>query len=298
MSHPVVQEITVQVPTRESSPTMQRLLVPFVVLAGIAAIQLYLFPTATDRFFAWSLTPPESAMFMGAGYTGGVVLTVLSFGRRPWETTRIAALAVLVFVVAMTATTFLHLDPMHLTSDIASARVAAWLWVGVYVVVTPVLAVLFVREQRLAHAPPPAAIPLGTGLRTSLVAVGATMLVLGILLFVIPVRMDAVWPWPITALSGRALASWLLSIGTAAVWVAWEDDRRRSRPAAITVTIIGVLWIVAVLRDLDSFRWERPSAWVYVGFVAVLAAIGLWGSAAAAATEDSPAVPADRPSRR
>src|SRR5680860_409836 len=95
---------------------MAWLVVPFVVLAGLGAMQLYVFPDQTDRFFAWTLRPQPSATFMGAGYAAGVVLTVLSYRRQPCATTRIATYTIFVFVCAMLATTLLHLDRMHLHS--------------------------------------------------------------------------------------------------------------------------------------------------------------------------------------
>ena len=69
---------------RQTGTAMRRLAIPFTLLAGLGALQLYLFPQDTDRFFSWTLRPQLSAMFMGAGFAAGVVLTVLSFRRQPW----------------------------------------------------------------------------------------------------------------------------------------------------------------------------------------------------------------------
>ncbi|MDH3462479.1 MAG: hypothetical protein OEM32_02490, partial [Acidimicrobiia bacterium] len=73
---------------RSTSPAMRRLVIPFTILAGLGALQLYVFPNDTDRFFAWTLLPELSSSFMGAGFAAGVVMTVLSFRRQPWAITR------------------------------------------------------------------------------------------------------------------------------------------------------------------------------------------------------------------
>jgi len=264
-------------PTRQNTPAVRRLLVPFVVLAGLGAIQLYLFPADTDRLFAWTLGPEPSATFMGAGFAAGVVLTVLSYRRQPWAVTRTATLAVFVFAAVMTLATFLHLDRMHFSAEPATARIAAWLWVIVYVVVAPLLAILILVQRRQPGVDPPRITQLPVVLRRLLFAQGGVMLVVGVALFVAPAAMEKVWPWEITPLAARALAAWIIAIGWAGLQVAWENDTVRVRPAAVTYALLGVLWLLAAVRGASFIRWERPSTWLYVAFVTGAAAIGVWG---------------------
>jgi hypothetical protein len=252
---------------------MRMMIVPFVVLAGMGALDLYLLPQHTDRYFAWTLRPQASAMFMGAGYAAGVVMTVLSFRRQPWAVTRIATYSIFVFVVMMSWATLLHLDRMHFHSGPTSARAAAWLWIVVYIVVPVALAVLIVHEVREPGGDPPRRAPLAAGLRVVLGVQGAVMVGFGVALFAWPTQMDRVWPWPLTALSGRALASWLLAIGCAGVEAVFENDLPRLRPAFITYTVLGVLWLLALVRAGDEVRWGSASAWVYgAGLLSVSAA--------------------------
>lgn len=262
---------------RRTDRAMRALVVPFVVLAGLGAVQLYLFPNDTDRFFAWTLAPPLSATFMGAGFAAGVVLSFLSFKPQPWVVTRTAAVVICTFVFMMTIATFLHLDKMHLQSDHLTARVAAWLWVVVYVVVPPALAIPLVRQWRHQGADPPRFDPMPTALRYALATQGTLMAALGMTVFVAPVELDEIWPWQLTALAGRALAAWLISIGVAGVWAAYEKDLTRTRPAAITFTIAGALWLLGAARGSNDMRWERPSAWVYLVMAAVSIGLGAWG---------------------
>ncbi len=262
---------------RQNLPVTQLLIGPFVVLAGAGAIVLFLLPGATDRFFAWTLTPEPSAMFMGAGYAAGVVLSLLSFRRHPWAVTRTAALTILVFVVTMLATTLLHLERMHFESEVATARAAAWIWLVVYVVITPALLAVIIRQERLPGADPVRSRTMPRSLRLALLVFGVGLIVVGAALFAVPASMDAVWPWPITALAGRALSAWVLAIGFAALWVNFEHDLDRTRPAAITFAILGVLWLVTAIRGSGDVRWQRPSAWLYVGGAVFAVVVGLWG---------------------
>lgn len=266
------------VPTvRENTPAMRRLLVPFVVLAGLGAIQLYLFPNDTDRFFAWTLQPVPSAMFMGAGYAAGVLLSVLSFRPQPWVVTRTATVTIFVFTAVMTAATFLHLENLHLDTGPATARIAAWLWVAVYVAVTPLLGVLIVLQMSGPGSDPPRTAPLPAGLRIALAVLGVAMLAVGVTVFAAPATVAGAWPWPITRLAGRALAAWIIAIGWAGIQVVYENDVPRVRPAAATFAVLGVLWPIGALRGAGDMRWESPSAWIYLAFTVSAAGLGVWG---------------------
>ncbi len=230
---------------RENVAGVRALLVPFVVLASLGAIQLYLFPNDTDRFFAWTLRPSLSAMFMGAGYAAGVLLTILSYRRRAWAVTRTATLTIFVFTLFMLVATFLHIDKMHLGADVLTARLAAWLWVLVYVTVTPALLVIIVVQGRQPGVDPPRSRPLPRGLRAVLGVTGVALLTVGLVMFASPTSAAEFWPWEVTPLAARALASWLVAIGWAGLQAVYENDAERTRPAAATFTVIGALWILA-----------------------------------------------------
>lgn len=262
---------------RHNLPLTRGLVVPFVVLAGAGAVSLYGFPGRTDELFAWTLAPPPSALFMGAGYAAGVVLTVQSYRNQPWVVTRTATFTIFAFVAVMTGATFLHLDKFHFTAGPITARFAAWAWLLVYVVITPVLLVVIVRQQRLGGVDPPRTDRLPNSLRVALGIQCLALLAIGVALATAPEAMDAVWPWQITALAGRALASWLIAIGVASGWAMIENDVRRTRPAAVTFMVLGGLWLTAALRGSADMRWERVSSWAYVAIAALAIGLGAWG---------------------
>lgn len=262
------------VPLKENSPLLRRLLIPFLVLAGLGALQLYILPDQTDRFFAWTLRPAPSATFMGAGFAAGLVLTWLSYRRQPWAVTRIATISILVFVLAMLVATLLHLDRMHLDSEVASARFAAWLWIVVYVLVGPLLLYVLFRQRRALGADPVRTRPLPGWLATSLTIEGLVLLFVGAALFLAPTAMNEVWPWEITPLAARALGAWILAIAVAALQARVENDLVRARPAAATFAVLAVLLLLAIIRHSSDFRWDAAGAYVYVVVVVVSGVLG------------------------
>jgi hypothetical protein len=283
------------------SRQMQWMIVPFVVLSGTAAVQLWVFPGETDRFFSWTLRPPLSAMIMGGGYAAGFVLSLLSYRRVPWAVTRLATYTILLFVTVMSAATLLHLDRMHFDSEVATAQFAAWLWLVVYIVVPPLLAAMAVWEHRRPGVDPPREAPLGRGLRKALAVQGAVMLTSAVALFVFPLSMARVWPWPITPLSARAIAAWFVAIGFAGVWAVVENDLERLRPAAITYAVLGILWLVSVGRGADDVLWGRLSAWVFIAWVAcitVTGIVGWWRCTEHRAARANPVLDDPAPARR
>lgn len=104
---------------------------------------------------------------------------------------------------------------------------------------------------------------------------------LGAALFVSPGTVDAVWPWALTPLTGRAVGAWLLGLGVAAGHMALGNDLRRIRGGLAAYAVLSVLQLVALGRYPDAVDWAGASAWVYVAFLAGLAAAGLAGTASA-----------------
>ena len=86
------------------------------------------------------------------------------------------------------------------------------------------------------------------------------MLGLGLAMFVAPDATLPAWPWPLTTLTARAIAAWLIGLGLAAAHAAWENDWDRVAVAPYTYLVLGGLELLAVLRYPDSMQWTRPAA--------------------------------------
>jgi hypothetical protein len=278
--------------TRTVIPGVRLLLYVFWANTIAASILLYGLPEETDTLFAWTIEPPLSAAFLGAGYAGGFVLVLLTVRERTWANARIAFLTIFEFATLTLIVTLVHLDKFHLDASEASAQISAWLWLGVYIVVPPWMAILIYLNSRAPGQDPPTVLPIPPWLRGLLAIEGTAMVATGIALMVDPLWVGDAWPWQLTPLTGRAIAAWLLALGIAAFQAIWERDMMRLRAATLTYVIFGVLQYLAMLRFNDDVRWEEAGTWVYVAFLAGLIFIGIYGRLATTRSETSAAATA------
>jgi hypothetical protein len=263
-------------PPAPVAPAMRRLLWVAAALVFLAGIQLFVFPLRTDRYFAWTIDSPMTAVFLGASYWSAIGLEAGAARARLWGEARIAVPAVLIFTTLTLVVTLVHLERFHLDGDFdLGTRTVTWLWIGVYVAV-PVLTVLaWLAQRRTSTAvPPPSGLPLAV--QVVLVALATVLLAMGAALLFAPGWADAAWPWPLTPLTGRAVGAWLVGLGTAAGHAVLIDDRASLRPLAITGVAFGALQAVALIRHGDELVWGRPPAAIYVAMLVGLTAVSVW----------------------
>jgi len=235
----------------------------FVLIAGA---QLFVFSGRTEELFAWTISPPLTAAFLGACYWAAGVLVLTAVRRDEWARVRIAVPAVLLFAVLTLGVTIVHFDRFDLDSFFG------WAWLVVYVAVPPLSVLVWALQMRTPGGDPPRRWPLPRALRLVLALQAVVLLVAGIALLVLA---NDWWPWTLTPLTSRAIGAWLVSIAAIAAHVLVEDDLRRVDAAFAAYAALGVLELIAVARYADTLDW--PGAWAYVGFVASIAATGLWG---------------------
>lgn len=264
---------------------MRVLLGAFAVLTALATGALFVLAENTSETFAWTIQPPLTAAFIGAGYAAGFVLVVLSLRDPVWAHSRVPVLTIFAFVVLTLVATLLHIDRMHFDDDFGElgllARAAAWFWLAVYVVVPVAMAVLLVRQERVPGDDPLPRHPVPVPLRIALALESAVLLVVGALIYVRPTTATSVWPWPMPPFTARVVAAWLLAFGLATALAAVSGDLRRLRTAAIAYTVFGLLVLVAVTRFPDPLDWGRPAAWVFVGMAVCVVLTGAAGWRAA-----------------
>jgi hypothetical protein len=80
-------------------PGTRRVLVAFVAFTVLATIALLTRAEDTDRYFAWHITAPSTAAFLGAGYAAGLVLSVLALRQQRWSRIRVPVVTVTAFAV-------------------------------------------------------------------------------------------------------------------------------------------------------------------------------------------------------
>jgi hypothetical protein len=255
---------------------MRRLLFVAALLVFLAGVQLFVFPLRTDRYFAWTIDSPMTAVFLGASYWSAVGLEVGAARAARWSGARVAVPAVFVFTTVTLVVTLAHLDSFHLDGDLPfGTRAVTWAWLAIYAAV-PVLMVAATVSQRRESTAVPAPGGLPGAVRAVLVALAAVLLGLGVALLVAPGWADGAWPWPLTPLTGRAVGAWLVGLGTAAAHARLLDDRESLRPLGITGVVFGALQVVALARHGDELDWGSAPAAGYVAVLAVLSLVSAW----------------------
>ena len=270
---------------RATHPWMRTLLGAFAVLTALATGALFVLAENTEETFAWTIEPPLTAAFIGAGYAAGFVLVVLSLRDPVWAHNRVPVLTIFLFVVLTLLATLLHLDRMHFDDDFSGldplAKGAAWFWLAVYIVIPVAMAVLLVHQERVPGEDPAPRHPVPVVLRVALALESAVLLVVGALIFTDPATAAWVWPWDMPPFTARVVAAWLLAFGLATALAALGGDLRRLRSAAIAYMVFGVLVLVAVARFPETLEWDAAPAWIFVGSAVAVVLTGAAGWRAA-----------------
>ena len=243
-------------------------IVPFLV---VAFALLYLFPDDTRHWFAWDVQPTITPLIMGSGYIAGAYFFVRVARETRWHRIQVGFLPVTAFTLFMAIGTFNHLDRF------ATAHIAFWIWVGLYVV-TPVLVPLAWWRNRATDpgATEPGEPPLPAFVRPALLAVGALQSAVALVLLLSPSTMIEHWPWQLTPLTAQTLGGWFALPGVTALMMGL-DGRWTAIRITLESQLIGLgLILLGTARAWDDVDTSNALAYVFVAgiaglFVALLA---------------------------
>lgn len=121
-------------------------------------------------------------------------------------------LTILVFTLITLAATLVHLDRFHLQPEFAELQLLA------------------------PGSDPPPGHPVPVVLRAVPAVESAVLLVVGVPLWVAPSTAPTLWPWPLTPLTARVVAAWLIAFGMA---TALAGDLARLRTSGLPVRRSG-----------------------------------------------------------
>jgi len=251
------------------------------VAAGLVLVQGSILLAAHDntaRYFSWTIAVPVTAAFLGAGYLSAAVLESLAARQSSWQRARIAVPGVLAFTTLTLLVTLVHLSKFHLGGAAAMlTRTLTWGWLAIYVGVPPVLAFLWWRQARTVSGTAPEGRHLPPIVRAILGVQGAVMLALGEALLIAPVQTAKLWPWPLTALTGRAVGAWLAGLGIIAAQSWYVNSREVAAIAFPAIVVYAALQLVVLAGFTGSMHWNHAQAWCYLVFLVSLLAVGVVG---------------------
>ncbi|HYS99777.1 MAG TPA: hypothetical protein VEO20_03845 [Thermoplasmata archaeon] len=262
--------------TRPLIKPMRWLLYAASSLVFLAGLQLTVFSEDTATYFAWTISPFLTAAFLGAAYWAAVPVEVIAARQSSWANARLAVPAIWLFTTLTLVVTLVHFDKFHFSSPIASAQAAAWFWLAIYAGVPVAMLLVAWLQLRAPGGDPPPGPKAPTWMRVAVLIQGGGMLVVGVALLVAPMAVGSVWPWTLTALTGRAIGAWFVGIGFAAFHGWRENDFLRIRPLGGGYIAFSVLELIALGRYAGQVNWG-PSAWVYLAFLLSILPVGLYG---------------------
>ncbi len=265
-----------RISARSVSAGIRRLTKAISLLAVVVGPLLFLFADRTDTLFAWTISPPLTAAFLGGAYTTALVIELLAARKRSWTRARVVYPAMLLFTTLTLIATLLHLDKFHLSSS-GLALTTAWLWLIIYLIAPPVMLILLVMQLRSPGVEHPRRAPLPTWFRIVLIVQAAAMMGLGAALFLAPTTVNSIWPWALTPLTAQAIAAWMLGLGLAVAHSVWENDWERIYIGLVADVVLGVLQLIAVARYADTITWSAPNGWVYILFLVAIVVVGPYG---------------------
>jgi hypothetical protein len=250
-------------------PLARWVFLPLIPLTAVFGPLLVLAPGHTAKYWAWTIQPPMSAVWVGAGYTFGAcaISTMLVLGR--WRTAILAIIATIPFAYAMIVATLLHLDRF------ATGSVRFWVWLAIYAVLPIGLPIILLRNRRADPGVGPGDQLLPRWLGRGLGVIGIVIDAFALALFVFPRTVSRVWPWSLTPLMAQVVAGWLMFFGTGAAMFLVERRFRAVRAFLPSVAVWFAILGVAALFHLDDFTRGPVATGVYFTAVTVVVLVSL-----------------------
>lgn len=237
-------------------------LVVFIVLVP-AVIILWGTPSHSPDRWSWPVKPELSAMFLGSGYAAGAYFFWRTFRAPRWPSSSAGVLGASIFAGFMLLATLIHWDKFNHGHAPALAAIAFWGWTIIYILAPFAVLYLWWRNERAnSRVPQPDESVVAPGVTTAARAVGIVLVAAGLLFFLRPATAIDVWPWQLTPLTARVIASFTIQVGVGALVLSFDRRWSSWRLIVQTFFIATLFLIVAAIRAWDEF--ERSGA-VWVG---------------------------------
>jgi hypothetical protein len=255
---------------RPVSRGMRTLLYVLTALTFIAGTQLVVLGVHTATFFAWTIDPPLSATFIGAGFWSASTVVFWCARQRDWARARVIVPTVAVVASMLLVATWQHLELFHGLFGLA--------WIEIYAFFPPILAALTIQQLAASGHVTRGAERLPAPLRLTLAAQAATALAVGALLFVSPSVAASIWAWELGDLTSKAIGTWLVGTGITCGLIAALDDRSALPGWALAQMVLGGTVLLGLARYANDLDLAGPSAYLLVTYMLATLASGSYGA--------------------
>jgi len=210
-------------------------------------------------------------MVLASAYLGGAYFFLRVLGEPRWNAVKTGFLSVALFASLLGVATVLHWDKFN------HRHVAFWLWTGLYFTAPFLVFGGWLANRRFAAPAGAEEARLGTVARWIVGLIGMLALVQGIVMFLAPSKIIAVWPWTLTPLTCRVLGA-IFCLGSAGIGVL-VDPRWTTVKLMLQVEVVMVaLMLIGAVRARAEFNTGQLLTWLMLGgFLAVpLGSAYLW----------------------
>jgi len=244
----------------------------FVILVP-AVIVLWGTPGKTADRWAWAIKPNLTPMFLGAGYGAGAYFFWRTFRAKRWHPSSAGVLGAAVFAAVMLVATLIHWDRFNHGDAPFLAAFAYWGWTIVYIASPPAVFALWLcnRATDPGHPEPGEPLLAPTILLAARVF-GLVTLITAVVFFLSPDTAMDVWPWQLTPLTSRVLASFIAQVAIGALVL--STDRRWSAWRLIVETffVATALLLIGAARSWSDFDEDDVTTYAYIGGLAIATA--------------------------
>jgi hypothetical protein len=240
-------------------------LVVFVILVP-AVIVLWGTPGKTADRWAWTIMPDLTPIFLGAGYGAGAFFFWRTFRATRWHPSSAGVLAASVFAALMLVATLIHWDRFNHGDAPFLAAFAFWGWTIVYIVSPPVVFALWWRNRATdPREPAPGEPLLSPAVLLAARAFAAVALVAAAIVYVSPSTAIDIWPWMLTPLTARVLASFTGQVGVGALVLSLDRRWGTRRLIVQTFFVATAFLLVGAVRAWDDFDHDDVMTYAYLG---------------------------------
>lgn len=234
-------------------------------LAVVAGPVLFLFPSQTAGYFAWTIKNPLTPVFMGANYFGGIG-AIWAMRSNRWSVARVLLPGIFVFAITQLFATLLHLSTFNWSHPVA------WAWLMVYIV-SPVASILVYVQMERHYDPPAGTIkPPVYGFRsltlTFAIINGSIGLALWLWSIFIPPSATAGavpwWAWTLTPLTAQVIGGWYLAAAALSATLSRSHPLQGVRVGVFGVIFATGLELIGAVFYRSAFSGPGISAFLYL----------------------------------
>jgi peptidoglycan/LPS O-acetylase OafA/YrhL len=239
-------------------------LVVFLILVP-AVVVLWGSPGHTAARWAWTIKPDVTAIFLGSGYAAGAYFFWRTFRAKRWHPSSAGVLGASVFAALMLVATLIHFGRFNHGNAPFLAAFAFWGWTVVYIASPLVVFELWRRNRRTDSGEPLPGEPLvPPAVLLAARAFGLAALAAGLVFFVAPHTAIDVWPWKLTPLTARVVASFTVQVAVGALVLSSERRWSGWRLIVQTFFVATAFLLVGAARAWGDFD-HGFATYAYVG---------------------------------